>query len=112
MNQIQKLLLQRFKDSFIPKKGYIHICRICGPFVRGYSEIWEKGASEPFKIEFFQYNNGIKDVIEEILIGKDENKKIMMTTNYCGVCNSMLNDVRLTKDKYLGSLDKQNDNAI
>ena len=78
---------RNFMEMIHPSKVAIHFCKRCGPFVRGYSEIWEKGVSEPYEIQFFQYENGIKQVVEKIKLKSCKSNSDKITMNYCGICN-------------------------
>ena len=91
---LPKLLFNRI----LPKKEYVHFCEKCGPFVKGYSELWEKGSSAPFKIEFFQYNEGSIELVDEIVINSYEKNKPILIFNYCGICNGLMKNKFFTKN--------------
>jgi len=91
---LPKLLVKRL----LPKKEYIHFCDLCGPFVKGYSEVWEEGANRPFKIELFHYKEGSKVVVDEVILIKNEINKPVMVFDYCGICNGLIENKFLTKE--------------
>ena len=90
-----------FVKKLFPKKEYVHFCDMCGPFVKGYSELWEKGASGPFKIEFFQYHEGLKVKVDEINIFNHETNKPVLVFDFCGLCNGLIKNKFLTKDEVM-----------
>ena len=92
---LPKLLVKRL----FPKKEYVHFCENCGPFVKGYTELWEKGVSEPYEIQFFQYQNGIKEILDEIILNSHNKNKTTIVFDYCGVCNTLIDNKLFTKDE-------------
>ena len=90
-----------FDKKLFPKKECVHFCDMCGPFVKGYSELWEKGASGPFKIEFFQYHEGLKVKVDEVNISNHETNKPVLLFDFCGLCNGLIKNKFLTKDKVM-----------
>jgi len=93
-----QLLPALLVKRLFPKKEYIHYCDSCGPFVKGYSEVWEEGANGPFKIELFHYKKGSKVMVEEIVLNDHKKNKPVLVFNYCGVCNGLIENKFLTKE--------------
>ena len=54
------------------------------------------------KIQFFQYEDSIKEIVEEIIIGSHNHKNPIMVFDYCGSCNGMINNKYLTKEEVMG----------
>ena len=88
-----------FLRHLLPKREYVHFCDNCGPFVKGYTEVWAKGDSEPFKIEFFQYCNGSKEVVDEVILGKLPGHKVQLRYDYCGHCNELIDNRIFTRSE-------------
>ena len=93
-----QLLPKLLVKKLFPKKEYVHFCGSCGPFVKGYSEVWEEGANGPFKIELFQYKGGSKVMVEEVVLNNHKNNKPVLVFDYCGVCNGLIKNKFLTKE--------------
>ena len=81
---------RNFVEMVYPMKINIHYCNSCGPFVRGYSEVWKKGDSDPFEIQFFQYEKGIRHIIDKIQLKPSQKHTSSIMVDYCGECNDII----------------------
>ena len=84
------LLPNLFLSQLVPKKELIYFCNNCGPFIEGYTEVWAKGADGPFKIEFFKYSNGSKEILDKIILGEKPGYISQLRYDYCGNCNHLI----------------------
>ena len=81
---------RNFIEMINPLKITIDYCRTCGPFVKGYSEVWNKGESDPFEVRIFQYQGGSKEVVETIVLKPKKKNSETIIMDYCGRCNDVI----------------------
>ena len=79
---------RNFIEMINPLKITIDYCRTCGPFVKGYSEVWNKGESDPFEVNFpvSGGKGGCRD--NNVKPNKKNSETIIM--DYCGRCNDVI----------------------
>jgi hypothetical protein len=72
-------------------------CSKCGPFVKAFCEVWQKGQDSPYKFELLEYNDkGQIKLFEQVKLKKKSewsNKRLY----FCGNCSRSIS-FRNTKD--------------
>ena len=84
------IVSRNFMEMISPLKITIDYCRTCGPFVKGYSEVWNKGESDPFEVRIFQYKGGNKEIVETIELKPNNKTSEIIIMDYCGKCNDVI----------------------
>ena len=84
-----------FKNKFFPdpediKKNWVSLCRNCGPMVKYFTEYWGVGHSEPYMIEFIEYDDSAKPRCIDKIKLKDKPKGKSVKYLACMNCNDMV----------------------